>query len=143
MAARRVRGAPAPPEGCTAGIGQDGRVTFGSPVEWSTRAKVSAIVVVAVLLLAVGAASHARAVVEASYRCPVVDGDAGELAYSLFDPSTCTYADGGGTLPAVRGERDWLDPLGSALIFGVGAVVVLGGAALAVRTVRRRAGPPA
>lgn len=118
-------------------------MTFGSPIEWSTRAKVGAIVVVAVLLLAVGAASHARAVVEASYTCPVVDGDAGELAYSLFDPSTCTYADGGATLPAVRGARGWLDPLVSALLFGVGAVVVIAGAALAVRTVRAGKRPPA
>jgi len=118
-------------------------VTFGSPVQWSTRAKVAAIVVVAVLLLAVGAASHARAVVEASYTCPVVDGDRGELAYSLFDPSTCAYADGDATVPAVRGARDWLDPLGSALVFGIGAVVVIVGAALAVRTVRHHARPPA
>jgi len=112
-------------------------------MRWSTRAKVAAIVVVAALLLAVGAVSHARAVVEASYTCPVVDGEVGELRYSLYDPSTCAYVDEVAVVPAVRGERNWFDPPGSALVFGVGAVVVIGGAALAVRTVRRRVEPPA
>jgi hypothetical protein len=113
-------------------------VAFGSPVEWSARGKVAAIVVVAVLLLVVGAVSHARAVVEASYECPVVDGDPGELRYRLFDPSTCRYAEGSSVTTPARTDRNWLDPLGSALVFGVGGLVVVAGAVLAIRTVVAR-----
>lgn len=120
-------------------VGHDGRVRFGSPVEWSTGAKTVAIVGVALLLLGVGFASHARGVVEASYVCPVRDGDPGEVQYSFSDETFCTYD--GTDLAAVPTRRglDWFDPPASALVFGIGAVVVVVGAVLALRSVGRGA----
>jgi hypothetical protein len=118
-------------------------VSFGSPIEWSASAKSVAIVLVALLLLVVGAMSHAQNVVEASYACPILGGEAGQVQYSFFDATTCVY-EGDPSMPeATKEPLDWLDPMGSALVFGIGGLVVTGGAVLALRAVVRRAGQDA
>jgi hypothetical protein len=107
----------------------------GAVVAWT--------VVIAVALLAVGFVSHLTQVVEASYSCPVIEGEEGTLAYSFSGPSTCTYERSTATFGPEVVEADpegidWLDPPISAAVFGVGALVVIGGATWFLLRQRRR-----